>query len=206
MSNKLKILISTIAIVICLAFIVIVCVVLFKKDPDGGHIKIEDGIGTEVNKGELEVRLIRERLDTITLNDMGFPTPHVNTNEVDFSKSTANIFGIDSKLMVGPGCRFTAQMLIQNTKGYDFEYWIEIVPQNGKNLLAEQLELTVTIDGENVVKRTLDGGLVTQPLARVEKNAQHRFTAGLEYLSVSDNNQTQNVTLAFDMTIHARLI
>lgn len=207
MSAKLKVVISAAVAVVCAAVIIITtCVIALSPDgTDDGHVKVEISSGVEVNAGELEISLIREKLETVTLNSNGFPTPYKNESRVDFSQSNENIFGINSNTLIGPSCSFSAQMVISNKKQSSFEYWLEIVPKGG-SLLAEQLELTVTVGEEIAVKRTLNDGLQTLPLAKVEDGAESRFNAKLEYLSVSDNNETQNATLAFDMVVHVKLI
>lgn len=201
-----SLLVSVIVAIICAAVITAVCVVLLLPEETGEHIKIEDNPTVEVNRGELEIKLIRERLDYIILDKRGSLTEDCDEKSKDFSKSNENIFGITSDILVGPGCYFSAAMLISNVKGYSFEYWLEITPEDAEHLLAEQLEMTVSIGEEVLVKRTLGSGLLTEPLLTVNNDEQSRFTVKLEYLNVDNNDETQNATLAFDMVVHARLV
>lgn len=97
-------------------------------------------------------------------------------------------------------------MAISNNKPYAFEYWLEIVPGGDKKLLADQLELTVTVDGKTVVKRTLGDRSTTATLSSAQSGDISRFVVKLEYLDDANNNATQNSTLTFDMTVHVRSI
>ena len=72
-------------------------------------------------------------------------------------------------------------------------------------MLADQLELTVTV-GEKFIVQPLGEGLLTKTLATVGKGDISRFTVKIEYLNVEENDKTQNSTLAFDMAVHARLV
>ena len=202
--NNKKLWIPLAVIAFCLAAVVVVCALLFTGKKQDGHLKIEDGVG-EV-RGELNVSLVRERLQTVTLDAFGFPETKTDERRVDFSKSKANIFGIDSNILIGPDCRFTADMVISNQKPYAFEYWLEIVPVGGDRLLADQLELTVEQNGEAVVRRTLQSGLTTKVIAAAQSGETSRFTVTLKYLDLNENDATKGTTLSFDMAVHARLI
>lgn len=205
-SNRKKLWLSVAAVVICVAAIT-VTLVLTLRGNDDSHVKIEPpDDGVEPIIGKLDVSLIRERLQTVTINKEGLPSLRIEDKFVDFSKSGENIFGIGEDVIIGPGCYFEASMAISNTEQYAFEYWLEITPQDGDNLLVDQLELTIQVDGEAFAKRTLSQGLITEPLSSVKTLETSRFTVRLEYLDTDNNNQTQNTTLAFDMIVHARLI
>lgn len=197
--------VSIAAIAVCAAVIVAVCTTLLPKKQTNPirHVVVEENPMQTV-QGELDVRLTRERLQMRTLNDRGFATDWTDETPTDFTQSKENVFGIKSNMLVGPKCRFTAAMAVTNRKPYAFAYWLEIV-SIGSGLLAEQLEFTVTIDGETCIQRTLDGGLTTDPLETVESGRTARFTVSLVYLDVADNNETKNMTLSFDMVVHARL-
>lgn len=195
-------------ILACVVAIITVCVLLFTGGDDGGHVVIEppaEEIPVEEVRGELEISLVRERLETATLNSRGLVVTHLYDERKDFSKSKENIFGITSGMMIGPRCYFKADMAISNAKGYSFLYWLEIIPTGGSSLLAEQLELTVETGGETYIKRTLGSGLTTKTLPEVNGSDISRFTVKLEYLDVENNNDTKNSTLAFDLVVHARL-
>lgn len=206
MSDKLKkILLPAVIIVVCIAVIVTVLVVtLTGKDDDLPHIKIEDGNVQEV-RGELDVSLMREGLKTRTLDANGLPVDSEDAVLTDFSKSENNVFGIDGNMLIGPGCYFSADMTIANKKPYVFEYWLEIIPEDGDSILGDQLELTVVIDNETFIKRTLNDKLDTKIFPKVDSGKTAKFTVKLEYLSLENNDDTKNTTLAFDMIVHARL-
>lgn len=199
-----RILLSALCIALCVAAIVAVCVILFTGG-DGGHIIIEEK-PPEVQEGTLNLSLVREKLQTATLNERGLLVTKTDEKEKDFSKSDSNIFGIDGNVLIGPACWFQAEMAMSNKAGDPFEYWLEIVPVGGEALLADQLQLTVERDGEIVIQRTLLGGLETRVIERVEGEAVSRFTVRLEYLDVKENDETKNMTLVFDLTVHARLV
>ena len=201
-SNRRKLWISVAVTVICAA-IVAVTLVLLLSGRDNGHVVVDKPV--RPIRGELELKLVRERLQTVTIDRDGLPAYRDNGRFTDFSDTRDNVFGITDDVLIGPKCYFTADMAVSNTKAYAFEYWLEIVPQNGGNLLVDQLELTVTIGGEVLVKRTLQGGLITEPFPIVDANETSRFSVRLEYLDVRENDLTKNTTLAFDMIVHARL-
>ena len=191
--------------VICAAAIIITCILVFGGGASDSHIKIEDG-NVQIVRGELDISLVREKLETRTLDHRGAIVEDTDKASKDFSASRDNIFGIDKDMLIGPTCSFTAHMAIKNLKPYPFEYWLEIVPVNGESLLAEQLELTVTVGEEVFIKRTLQSGLETKLLPSVQSGETANFTVKLEYLDVKNNDETKNTTLSFDMVVHARLI
>ena len=197
----------SVAVACAAAITVTLCVLLIKPDVGGiNHIVIEPS-DPQVNRGELEISLVREKLVTRTLKQSGYIDLHTDETRVDFSKSSANIFGITGNMTVGPGCYFESYMAISNAKEASFEYWLEIKPSGGDRLLADQLELTVKVGEELIVDgEKLGEGLTTAPIARTEYGKVSRFTARLTYIHSEDNNDTQNSTLAFDMVVHARLI
>lgn len=209
MSDKAKkIFFPVIIIVLCAAVIAtVLAVTLPGKGAGDSHIIIEETGqgGVHVLRGELDISLMRERLETRTLDGDGLPVKSTDGTLTDFSKSRDNIFGIDDDILIGPGCYFSAQMTVENKKPYAFDYWLEIVPEKGGSLLADQLELTVIIDGETFIKRTLGSRLITEEFPKVSAGRKGKFTVKLEYLDVKDNNETKNTTLAFDMTVHAKL-
>lgn len=198
-----KLWLPLIIVAVCAVAIAVTLVLVLPGGGDGGlHIVPEPG----AVRGELQLRLQRERLETLTLNSRGVPTRKEDTTLTDFSTSKDNVFGIDGNILIGPGCYFTAEMAVGNQKPYAFEYWLEIVPAGGASALAGQQELTVTLDGEIFLQRTLDDGLTTDVLAKVASGQTARFTVCLKYLDVYDNDDTQNSVLMFDMAVHARLI
>ena len=203
-SNRKKLWISVAVAVVCAAIVVLSLILLFADDDVDNHIVIDKPI--KPVQGELDLKLVRERLQTVTIDADGLPALNVSDRFTDFSNSKENIFGITENMLIGPKCYFAANMAISNSKPYSFEYWLEIVPQDGGNLLVDQLELTVTIEGETFVKRTLQSGLTTKIFPVVNVGETARFSVRLEYLDVQDNDLTKNTTLAFDMIVHARLI
>ena len=166
--------------------------------PNDSHVTVEPPENPNYPVvGELDVKLVRERLDGKILDkNNGLPKSILNDDFTDFSASSKNVFGLDNDVLIAPGCYFSA----------DMEIWLGIVPENGGNLLVDQLELTVTIDGEIFVQRTLSDGLITKVFPSVAANEKAKFTVKLQYLDVQNNDETKNTTLAFDMTVHARLI
>lgn len=206
-SNKKALWIVVAAVAVCAVAIgVTLAVVLIK--PNDSHVKIEPPENPDYPVvGELDVKLIRERLDGKVLDKSnGLPKRILNDDFTDFSASDKNVFGLDNDVLIAPGCYFSADMAISNSKPYAFEYWLEIVPENGGNLLVDQLELTITVNGEIFVRRTLSDGLKTDVFPTVAANETAKFTVKLQYLDVQNNDETKNTTLAFDMTVHARLI
>lgn len=203
MTGKLKRILVPLVIIVLCAGIVTASVLLLGKS-EGKHIVI-DGGGVELVRGELDLSLKRESLETLTIGSNGLPVKGNDTALTDFSKSNDNIFGIDENILIGPGCYFTAQMTVENGKPYPFEYWLEITPENGGSLLADQLELTVELGREIFIRRTLQSGLVTKTFPKVEAGQTGRFTVTLKYLDVHGNDETKNLTLAFDMVVHAKL-
>lgn len=206
-SNKKALWIALAAVAACVIAIAVTLTVILTK-PNDSHVTVEPPENPNYPVvGELDVKLVRERLDGKILDkNNGLPKSILNDDFTDFSASSKNVFGLDNDVLIAPGCYFSADMEISNTKPYAFEYWLEIVPENGGNLLVDQLELTVTIDGEIFVQRTLSDGLITKVFPSVAANEKAKFTVKLQYLDVQNNDETKNTTLAFDMTVHARLI
>lgn len=202
-SDRKKLWIAAVAVLLCAAAIAITLVLVLKKD-SGSHIIEEKPI--ETVRGELDISLVRERLQSVIIDKEGLPKQILDDKFADYSNTNENIFGITDDILIAPRCYFSVNMAISNLKPYAFEYWLEIIPQNGDNLLVDQLELTVTVGGEEFVRRTLAGGLTTKIFPAVSAAETARFTVKLEYLDVKDNNETKNTTLAFDMIVHARLI
>lgn len=198
-----KIIAAVVTAAVCLAVILVALALTVWRSDDTPHIKIEDD--DKPVQGQLSIVLKRERLETVTLDVNGLATLKDDKTVTDFTNSKNNVFGISDDVLVGPNCYFAASMVISNSKPYDFEYFLEIVPVNGDKLLAEQLKLTVTIDNEVVLERTLSGGLTTKVFPIVSSGTSARFTVRMEYLDVPDNDKTKNTTLTFDMTVHARL-
>lgn len=206
-STKKIVWLSIIAIAACVAAITVTLLILYLPR-DGseplGHIKIETPATGIENKPD--VKLIREKLESKTLDKRGFTEENVDSEQKDFSATDENIFGINSKTLIGPGCGFTAHMAISDKTNLPFEYGLEIVPKNGKTLLADQLELTVTVEGEIKVKRMLADGLTTDFFPSKLNGDVTRFIVKLEYLDADDNNSTQNSTLVFDMIVHVKSV
>lgn len=208
MSNVKKNVIAAVAAVaVCVAAITAVCLIVFGGGKnDVSHVIVEQPAEQpEVIKGELDISLVRRSLETVTLNKRGSKVKQVDSKKKDFTRSQENVFGISDQL-IGPGCYFLSDMVIQNLKQGDFEYWIEIVPVGGGKQLADQIEITVSMGGNVTVKRILGGGLTTEILGGVKSGTESQFSVKLEYLKTDDNNQTQNSSLSFDMVVHARLI
>ncbi len=206
--GKKSVWISAAVVAACMISIVVALLVIFVPN-DGksssSHVKIDND--TTVSASELDIKLIREKLECRTIGPDGFMTVTDGSSiPKDFSHSDENIFGINSALLIGPRCYFEAHMAISNNKPYAFEYWLEIVPGGDKKLLADQLELTVTVDGKTVVKRTLGDRSTTATLSSAQSGDISRFVVKLEYLDDANNNATQNSTLTFDMTVHVRSI
>lgn len=203
---KKHILIAVAVVAVCVVAVVIALVMLLAPEQSQlpNHIVVEQRPTTST--GELSLKLVRQKLTTKTLNSRGIAVEREDNKAKDFSTSRQNIFGIDSDMLIGPSCFFQAEMTVTNTKPYDFEYWLEITPKDGKTLLADQIVFTVTADGQELIDRSLADGLTT-PVTAVSGSggAQSRFTARLEYIDVQNNNETQNSTLAFDMVVHVRL-
>lgn len=202
-SKRTKLIVSIAAAVICAA-VIAVTLILLSSDKDDTHVKVDTPVAPV--QGELDLKLVRERLQTVTIDSDGLPALNVNDRFTDFSHSKENIFGITEDMIIGPKCYFAANMAISNSKPYAFEYWLEIIPQDGGNLLVDQLELTVTVNDEIFIRRTLQSGLTTKAFPSVSGGETARFSVRLEYLDVQDNDLTKNTTLAFDMIVHARLI
>lgn len=210
MKKSKKLWLSLGAITLCAVIIAVVCVVVFvlPKDGDGiDHIQIEKPVTPNApSRGELKLRLVRERLEMKTLNtEHGYPYLSSDGTPKDFSSTKENIFGLDGDKLIGPGCYFKAEMAVSNQAEGAFEYWLEIVTLGGEKLAA-QLELTIETDGAIIERQTLDGGFTSKPLPAVASGKTSRFVATLTYLKTVDNNETQNTTLAFDMSVHSRLI
>lgn len=205
MGRKAKTLWISLAVtVLCSAIIVVTAVLLTGGTREGGHIEIEEP--PTLTEGSLDLKLVRERLQRVTIDKDGLPILYVSDEFTDFSASNGNIFGMTSDLLIGPKCYFSATMAISNAEPYPFEYWLEIVPENGESLLADQLELKVTLGEEVFVERTLAEGLQTKVFPSVAANAQAKFAVTLTYLDLQENDLTKNTTLAFDIIVHARLL
>lgn len=188
------------ACVVIITAAVLIALLLPRGEDGFSHLVID---GDGVKDGEYDISLVRERLESRTLDSRGFAVDGADDTLVDFSISgSANIFGMGKDVLVGPRCGFTAYMAISNNAPYPFTYRLEIVPTGGQTLLADQLELTVLHGGETYIKRSLSDGLVTKPLPTAGVGEISRFIVKLEYLDGTNNNATQNSTLTFDMIVH----
>lgn len=202
---------SIAAIAVCVIVLAVVLGNYLRRDtPHSGTTQIvvdpPKPSGGEEIRGELDVRLVRERLDTVTLNNRGMPIDGRDDREVDFSDTADNVFGLKSNTLIGPGCRFAAHMKISNRKRGKFAYWVEIKPRESGNALTEQLECSFSA-GETTVRQTLGDGFTTESAPiEVADDGVSSFTVTLTYLSTEDNDKTQGLSLQFDMIVHVRLV
>ena len=165
---------------------------------------------THLNSGTTEITLERTKLVATTLdNTTGYLTTNVNNDTVDFSApSNENVFGISGNDLIVPCCSFDATMKISNGSDTAFSWWLAIEYDNSATVaLADQLKVTVTIDGVATTSSLSQGlalGSETQPKGTLAKSAAATFNVKVEFIdNTAINNAAQDQNLNFDLVVYA---
>ena len=165
-------------------------------------------VETHLKAGSLNVSLTRTNLKTKTLNSEGLLETKEYTDDVDFTDETQqNVFNVDSSTYIVPCSYFDAQMLIENKSSVAFNYYVQVVFKTGDLELANQLQITVDLGGNDkttqLVKDGVTLGSKTAPLGMVKKGASKTFNVIVEFLDLDTNNDAQSKNVQFDLIVHA---
>ncbi|MBQ8322832.1 MAG: hypothetical protein IJX91_02580 [Clostridia bacterium] len=178
--------------------------------------------GVHLQAGTLDAGLKRTSLTTYTLDPTtGKTLKTEKTNEVDFTNSTENVFGLTADTKIVPGNTFEATMKLENVDAVAFDYWISIElaekDANGTAIdygtlhLDDQLAVTVYVSDEYKIEgRRLGNGSFTlgsaeDTIGTIEKDGSQTFTVKVEFLSLGDgeNNSSMGETIDFDLVVYA---
>lgn len=175
--------------------------------------------------GDLELRLLRTDLTTNYLNDAGRITKVEDHVDQRFGEAEGeNFFGLDRKdgndlfALVAPGCSVTAKAQIENVGNVAFGYYLVFKLTDNKQsdeILARQLMVTVkdkngTVKAQQYLSKglTVTGENNTFINTVDAKTVCEEFTVILEFVdeahdSAIKNNAAENMTVWFDMQVHA---
>ena len=175
--------------------------------------------------GDLELRLLRTDLTTNYLNDAGRITKVEDHVDQRFGEEEGeNFFGLDRIdgnnlfALVAPGCSVIAKAQIENVGNVAFGYYLVFKLTDNKQsdeILARQLMVTVKDKNGNVkAQQYLSEGLTVTGenntfISTVDANTVcEEFTVILEFAdeahdSAIVNNAAENMTVWFDMQVHA---
>ena len=198
--RRRSVLLSLLTLMLCMALLASGTYALFSDQVT---------LTTHLQAGTLDITLIRTHLVAKTLDNVtGYLTPKENPEDVDFSGATnRNVFDLSSGDKIVPGCNYTATLEVVNNTDVAFAYWIEIVPTGDVDIaLANQLEITVQLDGEtktDLVSHGLIIGNASQPIDILEKSESGSFDVTLEFLDLINNNDAKRQNFSFDLVVHA---
>lgn len=180
-------------------------------------------IKNHLKAGDLDITLERIGLTKHTLNEHGYfaSVEYTATDAYwNFSNSTPrDVFDIQTDEKIVPLTEYTAEMKISNQSDVAFKYWMEIVTVKGPDgqisseKLAEQLEVTVTLQNEDGTTKTtrLNKGLYvgseTDAVGVLGIDGYEKFTVTVKFLDDSgeafDNDSVQGTDVYFDLVVHA---
>lgn len=195
-----KLLLALLTIAVCIALLVAGTYALFSADfPVTNHLAA----------GNLSATLVRDNLETVTLNAGGNLTSTTDGRDKDFTNASSennNLFDLAEGVCVAPGCRFTADMVLTNTGTVAFSYWIEVVLKSEANAFAAQLTVSVT-SADVTAKEPLAEGITLgsegEGLGVVIVGSSARFSLSVEFSDLENNNDAQDQMVEFDMIVHA---
>lgn len=193
-----KILLACMIIVVCIALMVAGTYALFTANY---------GVTNHLAAGNLSATLVRDNLETVTINESGNLTKTTDAADKDFSAPTSeNLFGIENGAKIAPACSFTADMVLTNTGTVAFSYWIEVKLTGDSNKLAEQLKVTLKTDKGQTEKFLSEGltvGSETEGIGIVVAKGSANFSVTVTFADLTANNDAQDQTVEFDFVVHA---
>lgn len=198
--NRKRILITACSVIlVCLCAVVGAVYALFSDSVS---------VNNHLQAGNLDVTLKRTHLEYSVLNGNGELETVTDNSSLDLTSATDdNVFGIDgSDVRIVPGSYFEAEMKLENTGSAAFDYSVIIKLDGSVNALAEQLQVTVTRQGqEPVVKKLseLGDGLSIAVGKMSSDDAAQSFTVRIEFVSSDSNNDAQDLSASFDLVVEA---
>lgn len=219
MNRKRALVVSGAVILLCMTVIVGMTWALFTDTkPVFNHLQA----------GDLEIKLERIGLRKNMLDGDGYLGPvtykpeEAYMNFSDPKNNDENVFDIKSGEKIVPYSEYTADMKISNESDVAFEYWLEIVVTDGPidpatgtaivsdQVLAEQLDVTVTMKDKNGETKTLYEGVYigneTAPFDVLAIGDNQEFTVTVTFANYDAdvNNKAQTKQVYFDLIVHAR--
>ncbi len=177
---------------------------------------------THLQAGTLDAQLLRKGYTTQSLDANGYLQTDVHTDSpyldvsnlpTDVNASNyVNVFGMDLNDRIAPTAQMSADMQIKNNGSVAFVYEIEIVPVAGYGAdLLDQLSLSVTVNGTTygaeagvlVLKGTPDQEGKVPADWHVFAGQAKDFTVTVSFADQADNNDAQDQTVVFDLTVKA---
>lgn len=180
-------------------------------------------VTNHLKAGDLNITLERVGLKKTMLNSNGYlETVEYSEEDAkeDFSDpEEENVFDIKDDEKIVPLSEYTADMKITNKSDVAFKYYIQIATSEENESdpeLAEQIEVTVTVKGDNgeTITKRLDVGLSVGD--ETDANAidvlgvgdYGEFTVNVKFLDDRvitgiDNDDAQGDNVYFDLVVHA---
>lgn len=204
MSKRIKIVtLSCVTVLCCLAFIVAGTYALYSDSTQ---------VTNHLQAGELNIKLYRDKLTSAVLNDSGILELSTNNARTDFTNvTTENVFGLTDGVKIAPGSKFEAVLTLDNVGDVAVNYYLEFKLGGDVNELAQQLRLTLSIEGKSEVSVMLSElgkkftwGSENSPLGQVALSSSGSFVVALEFVDNSGvNNDAQGQEISFDLIVHA---
>ena len=147
--------------------------------------------------GNLSVKLERTALQATYLNDKGILVEGENVVDnpyVDFTNSTANVFGFDADDVIVPGSFYSATMLITNngSVAFDFEATLSVTDNEEAKKLSEQL----------IVKlEDMNGNEFTSGTVYTGTQNTCAFKIILQFKDLTNNNAVMNAGAKINVKI-----
>lgn len=213
-TKKRVVILSVLTLMLCLALVAGGTFALFTDDVT---------LGNHLQAGKLNITLERIELTVDELGAEGFITPVTKQARtdvaVDFSETKTfaagldnNVFGVVADELIAPMAKRSAVMKITNNSDVAFGYWIEIVLTSTDNNLADQIKVTVLVDGTEH-GAGLNSGLIvgdaSNPIEVLAVAEAQEFTVIVEFVNGAtndptfDNNLAQGQEVSFDLVVHA---
>jgi predicted ribosomally synthesized peptide with SipW-like signal peptide len=208
--TKRALLLSGVTILLCFAIVIGMTFALFSDT---------DSVYNHLQAGTLSVTLKRTRLEkTHYIGGRGLTT-EINENVIDFTDNTSldrNVFDILATDKIVPGCKYVADMQIENHSDATFGYWIaiECSDETKDTSLAKQLRVTVE-SGDTKAESFIGNSLTVDGdgrgyLGYVAIGEATSFTVTVEFLDSADsdveiepNDLAQGQNLRFDLVVYA---
>lgn len=162
--------------------------------------------------GNLDVTLKRTNLSYTYTDSEGMQKSATDSTVVDFSSPTElNVFGFGATDYMVPTDYREATLELSNSSKVAYDWYFEVTLTSQSNKFAEQLKVYVDTDAAQegyeysaLLSQGLTIGSFESPISTVKIGATDTFKVKVEFLDLTTNNDAQNLTVDFDMVVHAQ--